>query len=204
MAMKGWKYPAILIVVFVILWLAGYMIYLSRVIGADIDNPTHKSDAIIVLTGGSKRIDTGVKLLREGRAAHLLISGVDTQVSRADVLSQHRLSESLRACCVILGRQARDTPGNARETYDWIQDNDIASLRLVTSHYHIDRAWLEFSTTMPDIRIYKHPVRPANLDFRDTHFWRLTFEEYHKLLYRIGFHFVNQFGNNKHQGDISS
>jgi uncharacterized SAM-binding protein YcdF (DUF218 family) len=192
------KYPAILIGVVLLIWCIGYVIFIVRVITADFDKPVQKSDAIIVLTGGSKRIETGVSLLRKGLAGHLLISGVDRHVTRSDVLATHNLPEKLRECCVTLGRQAKDTPGNARETYHWTRDKDIQGLRLVTSNYHIDRARLEFTHQMPDLRIHSHPVRPANFNVMHQHFWRLTFEEYHKLLYRIGFHTLSRLTTDRH------
>lgn len=201
--MRTLKYPALIVSLLLVMWLAGYIIFLARVTTAEIDKPIQKSDAIIVLTGGSKRIATGIKLLRQEYARHLLISGVDRRVTREDVLARHQLPEALLACCITLGRQARNTPGNAREAYDWVQDNNITSLRLVTSHYHIDRARLEFNAMMPGLHIETHPVRPANFDMGYRHFWLLTFEEYNKLLYRLGFHVLGDPGKDRDQGDKS-
>lgn len=192
------KYPALLTGVVLIIWCIGYMFFLTRVMTADIDSPEQESDAIIVLTGGSKRIEAGISLLRQGLGRHLLISGVDRHVTRSDVLAKHDLPEKLRECCVTLGRQAKNTPGNARETSHWIRNRDIQSLRLVTSNYHIDRARLEFTHQMPDLRIHAHPVQPANFNALHRHFWRLTFEEYHKLLYRIGFHTLGRLSTDRH------
>ena len=44
-----------------------------------------KADGIVVLTGGDNRLEAGAKLLSEGRAKRMLISGVNRKVTREEM-----------------------------------------------------------------------------------------------------------------------
>jgi uncharacterized SAM-binding protein YcdF (DUF218 family) len=79
-------------------------------------------------------------------------------------------------CCVTLGFAAVDTRSNATETAQWVEENELASLRLVTTDWHMRRAAGELDRTLPEgVRVVRDAVRSepslANL-----------FLEYHKLL----------------------
>jgi len=149
--------------------------------------PDPRADAIVVLTGGSARIDGALRLLDEGRAKRLLISGVNPSVTSADLanLVDGALRDEL-ACCVDLGRQAIDTVGNAAETRDWAAAHGFASLIVVTSDYHMPRSMTELAAAMPAVTLIPFPV--SNPDLRFTDWWhdRTTFtlllREYGKYL----------------------
>lgn len=47
--------------------------------------PLRHTDGIAVLTGGAERVETGLRLLREGRADRLIVSGVHPDVTLADL-----------------------------------------------------------------------------------------------------------------------
>lgn len=126
------------------------------------------ADAIVVLTGGSRRLDEGVALLEAGAAPVLFVSGVDERVDGRGIRSllddgHTRLPDRLIECCLVLGYGATDTIGNARETQIWMQVGSRKSLVLVTSNYHLPRAMLEFGHAMPDVRIIPHPVIPQDV-----------------------------------------
>lgn len=129
---------------------------------------TERTDAIVVLTGGSRRLDEGVALLGADAAPVLFVSGVDERVDGRGIRSllddgDTRLPDRLIDCCLVLGYGATDTIGNARETEIWMQVGDRQSLMLVTSNYHLPRAMLEFAHAMPDARIVPHPVIPPDV-----------------------------------------
>ena len=82
--------------------------------------PEGRSDAIVVLTGGSERLQEGIRLLADGKAQKLLVSGVYRGV---DVRALLRLSQDAPeelTCCIAIGYEADDTRGNASETAAWI------------------------------------------------------------------------------------
>ena len=142
-----------------VVWLAG-LVWFATQLPASITNGTQKTDAIIVLTGGRGRVHQGLELLSQKRAKKLFISGVYRGIDVKELLRVSRQSPEELACCVSLGYQADDTRGNAVETAAWMRDQNLGSLRLVTSAYHMPRSLLEFRRAMPDITIVPHPVLP--------------------------------------------
>ncbi len=183
------------------LWLGG-LFWFAATIPQDrntaaIDTAT---DAIVVLTGGSRRLRAGLELLQADRARKLFVSGVHqgTDVpamlqanaasdgsSRPDSWSPDQLERWLE-CCIVLDHQADDTFGNARETAIWMASEGFSSLRIVTSNYHLRRSLFEFRRAMPRVRIVAHPVFPDQ--FETEGWWRrpgtalLIFIEYNKYV----------------------
>lgn len=154
-------------------WLIGLARYAARI-------PTQPAltefaDAVVVLTGGSKRMDAGVALLVNGAAPVLFVSGVDHRVDPARIRdlipeSGDSLDQGTIYCCIVLGYGASDTLGNARETALWARATGKTSLILVTSNYHMPRARLEFTHALPDVRLVPYPVIPP--DVRMDAWWR--------------------------------
>jgi uncharacterized SAM-binding protein YcdF (DUF218 family) len=103
-----------------------------------------RTDGIVVITGGSGRIEHGVEMLRAGKAKRMLVAGADPAVTKADLI--HRLGgkRKLVQCCVDLGSESVDTRSNAEETRRWLERKKFKSLRLVTSDWHMRRARYEF------------------------------------------------------------
>ncbi len=147
-------------------WLAGFFIYIAQVSTASeplIDAHLPATDAIVVLTGGSERISTGLDLLSAGKGRKLLISGVPQNLTLIHVLANHNVSPELRECCIMLGHDAVDTVGNAEETKTWVKAENIHTLRLVTAHYHMPRSLLLFRRMLPDTVITPHAVAPNSV-----------------------------------------
>ncbi|MHA6769608.1 YdcF family protein [Sphingobium ummariense] len=107
------------------------------------------TDAIVVLTGGAGRIDRGIALLREGAAKRMLISGVDRAVRPSELAAQYKAPEPLFTCCITLGREAIDTRSNAIETAHWLERRNYATVRLITTDWHMRRAALELRQALP-------------------------------------------------------
>ncbi len=150
------------------IWLAGLFVFVSN-IPQQTANPENVTDAIVVLTGGSGRLDEGLQLLAANRAKKLFISGVYRGVEVAEILEISQKLPGDFTCCVTLGYAAASTSGNARETADWISQNGFQSLRLVTANYHLPRSLLEFRHAMPDIFMVPHAVFPET--FKREHWW---------------------------------
>lgn len=108
-----------------------------------------KTDAVVVLTGGTNRIDRGLQVIREGKAKRMLISGVDRDVKPAELALQYKGAGQIFDCCVDLGFRAVDTRSNALETARWVERHKIKSVRLVTNNWHMRRARLELDQAMP-------------------------------------------------------
>jgi len=168
-----------------VLWLGGF-VWFARSIPAEVPDAESETDAIVVLTGGSLRVQSGLALLAAGKAKKLFVSGVYHSTDVAALLRISRQSPDHVACCVVLGHEADNTLGNAIETAQWMQQEGFQSLRLVTASYHMPRSLLEFSRAMPGIRIVPHPVFPESV--KQERWWAspgttsLMLGEYHKYL----------------------
>ncbi|PCI05949.1 MAG: hypothetical protein COB78_05085 [Hyphomicrobiales bacterium] len=119
------------------------------------------ADGIVVLTGGKNRISTAVALLQNNQAPRLLISGVHPTTSSESIAELMNIKKSMLDCCVDLDRQAKNTKGNADQTADWVKNNKISTLIVVTSNYHMPRSLLEMHALMPDIQLIPHVVAPT-------------------------------------------
>ncbi len=150
------------------LWIAGLVLF-YRSIPASPPNAATTTDAIVVLTGGSGRLDKGLDLLAENRARKLFVSGVYRGVDVARLLEISRRAPEDFICCVTVGHSAVSTSGNATETAAWIERNGFRSLSLVTANYHMPRSMLEFRRAMPEIVIVPHPVFPER--FKRERWW---------------------------------
>lgn len=166
------------------LWLVGFIVFSLSALSYQPQNPNTKTDAIIALTGGNYRISTGMELMADGMAPQLFISGIFEHVGMDEIMHNWPQDKTQPDCCIVLGRKARSTVENASETAAWVYENNIKSLRLVTSNYHMRRALREFHNAMPDIKIIAHPVTKPDYLAHDYKFWELAFSEYHKTLYR--------------------
>jgi uncharacterized SAM-binding protein YcdF (DUF218 family) len=180
------------ITVLLVLLLAGLGIWgfgLTRFVDSiprTVADDARKTDALIVLTGGSLRLETGFELLSRRVAEKLLVSGVGKSVPIEEVLRITGTTQDDMACCVTLGYMAEDTGSNASESAAWVRSNRISSVRLVTAGYHMPRSLLEFRAALPDVEIVPHPVFPEHVMIED--WWRrpgtasLVIGEYNKYL----------------------
>ena len=135
-----------------------------------------RTEAIVVLTGGTGRLERGFDLLRRGRAQRMLISGVARTVRPHELAVAYDVDPRLMACCVALGRDSFDTRSNADEVARWVARRRIRSLRLVTNDLHMPRADYELRKRLgEDIRILSDAV-PTDPDISQI------FTEYNKYL----------------------
>lgn len=109
-----------------------------------------RTDAAVVITGGSGRIEQGVAVLRAGKAGRLLIAGADPSVIKPDLVRLLRLDRRLTACCVDLGSESVDTRSNAEEAQRWLARHRYRSYRLITSDWHMRRARYDFRKVLGD------------------------------------------------------
>ncbi|NBX66204.1 MAG: YdcF family protein [Proteobacteria bacterium] len=166
-------------------WTIGFFVFFGIVTSQKQENPNGVADLAVVLTGGTGRVEAGFELLADERAEALLISGVHKDVTLSDLIelwntSEDRKNKIARHCCIVLGRSADDTKNNAAETYAYVEDKEIKTIRIVTSNYHIPRAWILFSRALPGITLSVWPV--AGNGPLTAVFWRNVFVEYSKTL----------------------
>jgi uncharacterized SAM-binding protein YcdF (DUF218 family) len=135
-----------------------------------------RTDAIVVLTGGSGRLDRGFALIQRGVARRMLISGVAPTVRPQELAAAYHVDPRLFDCCIILGREAFDTRSNADEAERWLDRWHSHSIRLVTNDIHMRRARFEIEKRVgTDVTIVSDAV-PTDSDTRQI------FIEYNKYL----------------------
>jgi uncharacterized SAM-binding protein YcdF (DUF218 family) len=122
-----------------------------------------ETDGIVVLTGGTERVGTGFRLLAEGQARRLLISGAHPEANLAEIAAAAGIDPAPFAGRVDIGHAAASTRGNAAEAAAWARANDMRSLRIVTAGYHMPRAMLEMRRALPQTRLVDHRVPSAAL-----------------------------------------
>ncbi len=121
----------------IILWGLGFALFaltLPRPAGDEV------TDAIVVLTGGTGRLDRGLDLLARHRAQRLFVSGADRTVRKSELAVRTGRPEALFTCCVDLGKESVDTRTNAIETDRWLIAHHYRSARLITTDWHMPRA----------------------------------------------------------------
>ncbi|MDR1477116.1 MAG: YdcF family protein [Rickettsiales bacterium] len=172
-------------------YMVGFVVF-ALGLGTKDKRPGERTDAIIVLTGETRRITEAVRELARGSSDRLFISGVHRPAPVERVVE--RTIEDMRREKVLRGSResllakihkgkAENTIENGMESSRWARDNDIRSVRLMTSYYHMPRSLMIFRRYMPGTEIIPHPVMsesggsafsPARL--------RLAFSEYNKYV----------------------
>lgn len=185
--MKLLRQIFLILLAFLMIWVGGFLWFMSQVDSYQI-SAAEKTDAIIVLTGGSERVAEGLRLLDSKYADKLFFSGAGKGVKASDLYKTvgKKLADADTLRKVEIGYEAGDTVGNATETSTWVKKKGLKSIRLVTSNYHMPRSLLEFGLKMPDVKIIPHPVVPENVKIPE--WWKykgtreLMFSEYNKFL----------------------
>lgn len=157
-----------------LLYLLGYAVFAVMLPEAGDDRQT---DAIVVLTGGAKRLERGIDLLERGRAQRMLISGVARSVRPSELAQRYDADQALFDCCIDLGREAVDTRSNAEETAAWIKRHRFKSVRLVTTDWHMPRARLEIARKMDGPTVFGDAIQSSPS-------FRTLFLEYNKYILR--------------------
>ncbi len=123
----------------------------------------NKADAIVVLTGGLGRIDSGLELFERERGVYLIIVGADKGASLESIFFKKTVRLDKKR--IILEKVSASTYENAQETKKIIESMNIKSIILLTSFYHMKRASYLFSRALsPQTALYLYPVPTPNFD----------------------------------------
>lgn len=169
------------------LWGSGLILFAQRISAQTPDSPKQHTDALVVLTGGSLRLETAFGLYKQQAANALFISGVHKDVDLNELFKRHEIDPAQLGSQIVLDHKAANTEQNAEQTARWMEKNGFTSLRIVTAAYHMPRSLVEFERRLPrETTIAIHPVFPANVKHRRWWKWpgtfSLIFHEYHKYL----------------------
>ncbi len=156
-----------------LLYVLGYALFavlLPRAAGEE------RTDAVVVLTGGSGRLERGFDIVERGLSRRMLISGVERTVRPVELATAYDVDPRLFECCVTLGRDSFDTRSNADEVARWVERRRIRSIRLVTNDLHMTRARYEVRKRVGDQLTIVADAVPTNPDLY------AIFLEYNKYL----------------------
>ncbi len=157
--------------VVLLIWVVGLVAFAQRVERSTPPVEPPVADAVVALTGASDlRLEAAARLLERGKGKRLLISGVNREASRDDILAVSRAVKPIYDCCVDLGYAAADTVGNAEEIAEWARGKSFTRLIVVTSDYHMPRSILEIRAAMPEATLIEYPVVTGLVDV--DRWWR--------------------------------
>ena len=128
--------------------------------------PPVRADAIVVLTGGKGRTGEGLRLLREGAAGLMILSGVHPEATLEAIFLAEGVSPE-EGSKIILEKRSGSTYQNAVEVAGLVRGAGIGSVVLITSGYHMKRALAAFRHTMPEgVEVIPYTIESPNLDSR--------------------------------------
>lgn len=153
-----------------------------------IEEKPKKSDAVIVLSPGTERIEEGVRLWKEGYADELILSRANT----GTFTEQQAIQLGVPQENVIAEEEAYSTYTNAIYTEELLKERDIKSAIIVTNDYHMRRTKFIFEKIYCDSNIsLSYATVPSRYQF--TAWWddeeskRMLWKEYVKL---AGYYFL--------------
>jgi uncharacterized SAM-binding protein YcdF (DUF218 family) len=142
-----------------LLYALGFVLF-AFTLGHPASASAQPTDAAVVLTGASGRIEHAMDVLRQGKARRLLIAGADPLVTKADMMRRIPGNAQVIKCCVDLGSESVDTRTNAEEAQRWLGQHKFKSVRLITSDWHMRRARYEFARALgPKFKLVTDGVR---------------------------------------------
>ena len=151
----------------IVLVVSHFFYYLSKIPENLIDDYSKNNiEGVVVLTGDSNRISSGLKILKNGVGERLLISGVNSKITNLRIRSLYAndaFSNNLFDCCVDIDRISKNTFENSREAYLWSRNFNYKNLIIVTSDYHIPRVKLEFSRFHDANILYYHAANITDI-----------------------------------------
>ena len=172
-----------------VLLIIGFIVFANSV-DREHSVPQRSADGIAVLTGGAARIDEAMKLLAEGKAKRVLITGVNRTTTTEELKELASQGDQYFTCCVDIDKEARNTIDNATETSEWVALHHYGSIIVVTSNYHMPRALAELARAMPGVVLIPYSVVDNNVHL--NRWWtypgttKLLLSEYLKYLPALG------------------
>ena len=181
-------------VAFCAMFFLGFAAFTSKITHMSQPEAIPTADAIVVLTGGTDRLKPAIELLKNGSGRKLLISGVNPETSKKEIVRAYNIAPDLADCCVDLDQIAANTIGNATQSAKWLRANGFKSVILVTSNYHIPRAEKELHRLAGTVKIHVFPL--VNSDLRNWKWleqpdaFRLILTEYLKFTLTTARHLI--------------
>lgn len=163
---------------FLITWLIGMCLFTLDAFFFNETQNSSKYENIVVLTGGENRIVRALDSIDTLQTKNIFISGVYKKSRLKDIIGNRKISDNI---CFILGKKAKNTQGNASEITEWTQKNNIKTILLVTSDYHMRRSIIEFKFADYNLETIPYPSK-SKFNYR---FIINCIKEFHKTIYTL-------------------
>ncbi len=123
------------------------------------DSTLEKADLIVVFSGESKRIDVGLQLAKVGYAGCVTVTGVGER-NLKPFIKKNKVTGDIR---LIISDKCRTTFEDAVSTRDVVKKSNFKSIILVTSSYHLPRAYflLRMLLLGDNVKLQIYGVRPT-------------------------------------------
>jgi uncharacterized SAM-binding protein YcdF (DUF218 family) len=145
-----WIFAGIVVVFFVILQGIGFYEYASSSISYQNNKfVPSETDMIVVLAGSSGRINAAYELMKEREVPVLFVAGVYKAVNFEDLAREFKIDTNYRER-IKIDNVSRTTLENAKVALQYAEENNIKTIALVTSVYHIKRAEFIFNKVFED------------------------------------------------------
>ncbi len=156
------------------LWLGFGMVLLGGIIWYGYRDHPQATEVIVILGGGLQaddslsrsargRVERGIQVWQDGNAQWVVCSGGmlgDHKRSEARVCADVLQQAGIPASAILLEESSWNTDTNARFTVEILQAYDLKRVTLITTRYHLLRAYWMFSRQ--GLQVY---TRPASLDY---------------------------------------
>ncbi|MDR1362388.1 MAG: YdcF family protein [Holosporaceae bacterium] len=159
----------------VLVWLLALLMFMFQVSRSEEVGRVY-CDNVAILTGGKNRIVRGVEFFKSQRPRNVFVSGVHDKSTLRAILGGEK---GIAGVNFIMGKQAKNTRGNAREINEWISAYGLEKILVLTSDYHMPRSLLEIRRLSSHTKILVGSVKSE---------WNFQFllnclKEFHKIVY---------------------
>jgi uncharacterized SAM-binding protein YcdF (DUF218 family) len=122
--------------------------------------PSRPADALMVLSGGEGRIAEGYRAWSSGAATEIYILGAGRDLTLTRLVPPAAALTSKDRSRVHAEGWSENTLENAFSAKTAVEDRKFSSVILVTSDYHVPRAWIAFRRILPPrVALHVLPVR---------------------------------------------
>ncbi len=185
-------FAAIVLVSFVILEGVGLYEYANSSVNYQANKfVPNNTGMIVVLAGSSGRINTAYELMKERQVPVLFVAGVYKAVNFDELAREFNIDLNDRER-IKIDNVSRTTVENAKVALQFAEENNIKTIVLVTSVYHIKRAEMIFNKVFEDQGAIIVPYTAYNIKLSSDSWWRRykpfmnMLDEYFKYqLYRV-------------------
>ena len=149
------------ILIFSILLLLYLLSFLNFISDINYSNESinNNLEAVVILTGSKGRLGVGLEYMENNPNIKMLITGVGTGVRYSDLT----IDNSFNKDNITLGFKAKNTFQNSIETMEWVKENKIGAILLITDNWHMKRSMFLFKSVIPNLKIYPVALKAINL-----------------------------------------